>query len=57
LNARRLLRATEHERRRVTLSQLIQHANKAWHGVKLNQPDWGDTSHSIALSPRCPTTS
>ena len=24
------------------LNQLIQQANKAWHGVKLDQPDWGD---------------
>jgi len=29
---------------------LLAEANKAWHGVKLNQPDWGDRSHSIALS-------
>jgi glycogen operon protein len=21
----------------------------AWHGVKLNQPDWGEGSHSLAL--------
>ena len=24
-------------------------AKKAWHGVKLNEPDWGDRSHSLAL--------
>ena len=29
--------------------QLIREANKAWHGVKLNQPDWGDASHSVAF--------
>ncbi len=23
--------------------------NKAWHGVKLDQPDWSDHSHSLAL--------
>ena len=34
LNARRLLRDVEHERRRVTLNQLIRQASKAWHGVK-----------------------
>jgi glycogen operon protein len=28
---------------------LIAKANKAWHGVKLNQPDWGAGSHSIAF--------
>jgi glycogen operon protein len=49
LIARRLLRATDYERRRVTLSQLIQGATKAWHGVKLDQPDWNESSHSIAL--------
>ena len=49
LNARRLLRDVEHERRRVTLDQLIRQANKAWHGVKLGQPDWSDHSHSLAF--------
>jgi glycogen operon protein len=28
---------------------MLQQANKAWHGVKLFQPDWGDHSHSVAL--------
>jgi isoamylase len=28
---------------------LIQEANKSWHGVKLNQPDWSDDSHSLAF--------
>ncbi len=50
LNARRLLREVEHEQQRVSLTALIEQANKAWHGVKLNQPDWGDGSHSVALS-------
>ena len=50
LIARRLLRDDEHERRRVSLNQLMRQANKAWHGVKLGQPDWSDCSHSIALS-------
>ncbi len=50
LNARRLLRDTEHERRRTSLTALLAQANKAWHGVKAFQPDWGDGSRSIALS-------
>jgi glycogen operon protein len=50
LNARRLLRDSEHERRRVTLHELIEGANKEWHGVKLHQPDWRDFSHTIALT-------
>jgi isoamylase len=49
LNARRLLRDVEPERQRVSLTNLIQQANKAWHGVKLHQPDWGDHSYSVAL--------
>ena len=28
---------------------MLREANKAWHGVKLYQPDWGDGSHSVAL--------
>src|SRR5581483_6982515 len=47
---RRLLRDVEHERQRTSLNTLIEQANKAWHGVKLNQPDWGDHSHSLAFS-------
>jgi glycogen operon protein len=46
---RRLLRDTGPERERTSLNQLIQQANKAWHGVKLNQPDWSDHSHSLAF--------
>src|SRR3569623_79402 len=49
LNARRLLRDIEHERSRVSLNSFLDAANKAWHGVKLNQADWSDHSHSIAL--------
>lgn len=50
LNERRLLRSVEHERQRLTLAQLIQQANKSWHGVKLGQPDWSAQSHSVALN-------
>ncbi len=49
LNARRVLRDVEHERQRVSLTTLIRQANKAWHGVRLHQPDWGDSSHSVVL--------
>jgi glycogen operon protein len=47
LCARRLLRDVKLER--MSLATLLQQANKAWHGVKLFQPDWGDHSHSVAL--------
>jgi len=50
LNARRVLRDDEHERQRLSLTQLIRQANKAWHGVKLGQPDWSPRSHSVVLS-------
>ncbi len=46
---RRLLRDVEHERRRVSLEAMLHTATKAWHGVKLHRPDWGDGSHSVAL--------
>jgi glycogen operon protein len=32
------------------LTQWIREGIKGWHGVKLNQPDWSDHSHSVALS-------
>jgi len=50
LNARRVLRDVEHERQRISLTQLIRQANKAWHGVKVGQPDWSQQSRSIAFS-------
>jgi glycogen operon protein len=49
LLAQRVLRDVTHEQQRVSLTELIAKANKAWHGVKLNEPDWGPGSHSIAF--------
>ncbi len=49
LNARRALRDIEPERLRISIRTLLDAANKAWHGVKLNEPDWSDNSHSVAL--------
>jgi glycogen operon protein len=46
---RRLLRTVEHEHQRVSLTTLLKQADKAWHGVRLGQPDWDDRSHSVAL--------
>jgi len=54
LIARRLLRDDEPESQRMTLAQFIGEADKAWHGVKLNQPDWADHSHSVAFSAKLP---
>ena len=50
LNARRLRRSLRHEEQRLTLNQLIERANKAWHGVALDRPDWGHDSHSLAFT-------
>jgi isoamylase len=50
LNACRVLRDIEHEQQRVPLSQLIRQTQVAWHGVKLYEPDWSDSSHSIAFT-------
>ncbi|MGV3484265.1 MAG: glycogen debranching enzyme, partial [Planctomycetaceae bacterium] len=49
LLARRGLRDTEHELQRTSINAMLQRAEKAWHGVRLNQPDWGDRSHCIAF--------
>jgi len=46
----RALRTAEHERQRLTLSQIIARANKAWHGVTLDHPDWSDWSHTLAFN-------
>ena len=50
LNARRVLRDAEPERQRISLNQLLRGVNLVWHGVKLNQPDWSESSHSIAFT-------
>jgi isoamylase len=50
LNARRVLRDVEYERRRVALNEVIRQADITWHGVELNRPDWGPFSHSIAFT-------
>ena len=50
LLARRVLRKIDGEQQRLTLNQLLRGAHKAWHGTKLNQPDWSQQSHSLALS-------
>jgi len=51
---RRLLRDLEAELQSQTLHQMLQAATKAWHGVKLNQPDWSDDSRSFAFGAELP---
>ena len=35
---------------RLTLNQFLAQARLTWHGRALNSPDWGENSHSIALT-------
>jgi isoamylase len=37
-------------RRSGTLTEFLRRARIEWHGVKIGQPDWGDRSHSIAVT-------
>jgi glycogen operon protein len=32
------------------LLELLRESDKSWHGVRLNEPDWSPSSHSIALT-------
>jgi glycogen operon protein len=54
LAARRALRKMDSERQRRSLNQLLRGARKAWHGIKLHQPDWSQQSHSLAFSAALP---
>ena len=36
----------------LSLNQLLRQAQIAWHGVKLNQPDWGPDARSLAFTMR-----
>jgi glycogen operon protein len=50
INTRRRLREFEPENRRICLNQLLRRANWSWNGIKVGQPDWSATSHTIALT-------
>jgi isoamylase len=54
VNARRLFRDLEPEQQFLSLNEILLAANKAWHGVKLERPDWSDSSHSLAISAESP---
>jgi isoamylase len=54
LNACRVLRDPEPERKHLSLNQVLRTSSTAWHGVKLGQPDWSDWSHSVAFSAEAP---
>ena len=54
LAARRALRKMDSERQRRSLNQILRGARKAWHGLKLHQPDWNYQSHTLAFSAEVP---
>jgi len=54
LTDKRFLRDLDAEQHRLTLNQLLATARKTLHGVKLGQPDWSPSSHSIAVSAHLP---
>lgn len=49
LCARRVQRSFDHEQNRISLLKFIESSHHSWHGVKLNNPDWGEESRCIAL--------
>jgi isoamylase len=53
LCARRGLRSVEYERLRISVNAMLRDAKKVWHGIKLNQPDWSDTSRCGPAVARC----
>jgi isoamylase len=50
LIAGRLDRELAVENPDLTLNKLLATSRLQWHGTSLNQPDWGDDSHAIALT-------
>src|SRR5262249_3150150 len=54
LNQHRVLRTAAPERQRLSLEQVLRTAKTMWHGVRLGQADWSDSSHSLAFSAEDP---
>jgi glycogen operon protein len=50
LNAFRQHRDVVAEEGKLSLNQLLERAKIQWHGVTLNNPDWGEHSHSLAFT-------
>jgi isoamylase len=46
----RLQRDTTKQEFSMSLRELLDRPLITWHGIKLNQPDWSDNSHSIAMT-------
>jgi glycogen operon protein len=54
LNTKRLLRDPASDNGGRSLNEVLRGAKRSWHGVKLGQPDWSYSSHSLALSTEAP---
>jgi glycogen operon protein len=54
INSRRLFRDRGPAQQWLSLNEILQEANKAWHGVKLGHPDWSASSHSLVISAEAP---
>ena len=52
LNAFRQRRDVVIEGVDLSLNEVLHRASVVWHGVQLNQPDWGEQSHSLAFTLR-----
>ena len=52
LIALRMNRDLPVERLDMTLNELLRRQPVQWHGVKLNSPDWGHESHTVAATVR-----
>ena len=36
-----------------SLTKFLQQAKIQWHGITLNKPDWGNNSHTLAMTMPC----
>jgi glycogen operon protein len=50
LNSMRLSRESAQKIHAMSLRELLSRALITWHGVKLNEPDWSEHSHTIAFT-------
>jgi glycogen operon protein len=53
LNAHRLMPGFGPGFQDLSLSERLRESHRAWHGVKLGEPDWTFASHSVAFSAAC----
>jgi len=53
INAHRLRQNFGPGLQNLSLNELLRESHRVWHGVKLEDPDWGSHSHSVAYSVAC----